>query len=141
MRSFTYDALPGRVVFGVGSRRRLPDEVERLGRSHVFLITDPATKPVADELAEALGERFVAAFSDVQLHVPLEAVEALRDLSRERGADCIVTVGGGSTTGYGKAIALESEVPTIAVPTTYAGSEMTPIYGITSDGVKRTGRD
>ena len=141
MRSFTYDALPSRVVFGVGSRDRLAEEVERLGRSRVFLITDSATKPVADEMAEALGGRFAAVFSDVQQHVPIEAVAGVRDAARTSGADCIVTVGGGSTTGYGKAIALGSDLPTIAVPTTYAGSEMTPIYGITSDGLKRTGRD
>ena len=60
--------------------------------------------------------------------------------SRELGADCCVTVGGGSTTGLGKAIALTS-APILAVPTTYAGSEMTPIYGITEGGAKKTGRD
>ena len=141
MRAFTYDALPGRVVFGAGSRGRLADEVQRLGCSRVFLITDPATKLVAGELAEALGDRFGSLYADVQLHVPLEAVAAARDAARASGADCVVTVGGGSTTGYGKAIALQSDLPTLAVPTTYAGSEMTPIYGITSGGVKRTGRD
>jgi maleylacetate reductase len=141
VRSFVFDALPGRVVFGVGCRDRLGEEVERLGGSRVLLITDPATRPVAEELAAALGERFAALHDDVQQHVPVEAVERVRDVAEDKGADCVVTVGGGSTTGFGKAIALESGVPTIAVPTTYAGSEMTPIYGITSDGLKRTGRD
>jgi maleylacetate reductase len=141
MRAFTYDALPGRVVFGVGSSARLPEEVDRLGASRVLIVTDPATKTVADELAEHLGERFAALFSDVQQHVPIEAVHQAHDVARSSGADCVVTVGGGSTTGFGKAIALETGIPTIAVPTTYAGSEMTPIYGITSDGLKRTDRD
>jgi maleylacetate reductase len=138
---FEHEALPGRVVFGAGSRNRLPEEVERLGGSRVLVITDPATKPVADELAERIGDRFAALFSEVQQHVPIESVGRVRDLADEAGADCVVTVGGGSTTGFGKAIALESDIRTIAVPTTYAGSEMTPIYGITSDGMKRTGRD
>ena len=62
-------------------------------------------------------------------------------MARELGADCCVTVGGGSTTGLGKAIALASPMPILAVPTTYAGSEMTPIYGITEGGAKKTGRD
>ena len=57
------------------------------------------------------------------------------------GADCAIAIGGGSTTGLGKAIALETSLPIIAIPTTYAGSEMTPIYGLTEDGVKKTGRD
>ncbi|MFL5798641.1 MAG: maleylacetate reductase [Actinomycetota bacterium] len=141
MRPFTHDALPGRVVFGAGSRDRLPEEVERLGATRVLIVTDPATKPVADELAEELGERFGAVFSDVQQHVPIEAVASARAAAGRSGADCVVTVGGGSTTGFGKAIALESGASTLAIPTTYAGSEMTPIYGITSDGLKRTGRD
>jgi alcohol dehydrogenase class IV len=141
MRSFTFDALPGRVVFGTGSADRLPEEVDRLGAAGVLIITDPATRPVADRLASTLGKRCAGIFSEVEQHVPIEAAHRARDVARESGADCAVTVGGGSTTGFGKAIALESDVRTIAVPTTYAGSEMTPIYGITADGMKRTGRD
>ena len=75
------------------------------------------------------------------MHVPLEIAEDARRMARELGADCCVTVGGGSTTGLGKAIALTSPMPILAVPTTYAGSEMTPIYGITEGGAKKTGRD
>ncbi len=141
MRAFTYDALPGRVVFGVGRAAGLPDEVQRLEASRVLIVTDPMTKPKAEELAEHLGGRFAAVFSDVQQHVPIEAVQQARDVAARSGADCVVTVGGGSTTGFGKVIALQTGIPTIAIPTTYAGSEMTPIYGITSDGHKRTDRD
>jgi maleylacetate reductase len=141
VRAFTFEALPGRVVFGAGSRSGIVEEVERLGGTRVLIVTDPATKPVADELGEELGERLGAVFSDVALHVPIEGVAAARDAARRAAADAVVTVGGGTTTGYGKIIALESGNPTLAVPTTYAGSEMTPIYGVTSDGLKRTGRD
>ena len=120
MKAFTYDTLPGRVVFGVGAIAGLPDEVERLGASRVLIVTDPMTKPVADELAEHLGGRFAAVFSDVQQHVPIEAVRQAREVAERSGADCVVTVGGGSTTGFGKAIALHTGIPTIAVPTTTA---------------------
>ena len=75
------------------------------------------------------------------MHVPIESARKAREHARSLGADCMVAIGGGSTIGLGKAIALESTVPIIAVPTTYAGSEMTPIYGITEDKVKKTGRD
>ena len=75
------------------------------------------------------------------MHVPIETARAARDVARRLAADCCVAVGGGSTIGLGKAIALESAVPIVAVPTTYAGSEMTPIYGLTDGGLKRTGRD
>ena len=74
MRAFTYDALPGRVVFGVGASAGVAGEVDRLPGSRVLVVTDPMTKPVADELAEHLGGRFAAVFSDVQQHVPVEAV-------------------------------------------------------------------
>lgn len=141
MRSFTFDALPGRVVFRVGSVAELPDEVDRLDARHVMLFADPTTKEIADEAAESLGPRFAAIFTDVKMHVPVEAVAEARNAAEAAGADCLVTIGGGTTTGFGKAVALEGGLPLIAVPTTYAGSEMTPIYGITSNGMKRTGRD
>jgi alcohol dehydrogenase class IV len=141
MRAFTFDALPGRVVFGVGTFERLNDEVDRLGAARILVIVDPANRKRGDALCQGLGERCAGMFSDVQPHVPMEAARHARDEARVRGADCVVTLGGGSTTGLGKAIALESDIPTLAIPTTYAGSEMTPIYGITADGLKRTGRD
>jgi maleylacetate reductase len=141
MKPFTYDALPGRVVFGVGSVGALPDEVERLGASRVLMVYDLVVKDVAGDLMERLGPRSAGEFTDIQQHVPVEVVERARLAARDAGADCAVTVGGGSTTGFGKVIALEIGLPVVAVPTTYAGSEMTPIYGITSDGRKRTGRD
>jgi alcohol dehydrogenase class IV len=75
------------------------------------------------------------------MHVPIETAREAREVARELGADCAVAVGGGSTTGLGKAIALDSGLPILAIPTTYAGSEMTPIYGITEGGLKKTGRD
>ncbi len=141
MRSFTYDALPGRVVFGVGSLDQLPVEIERIPASRVLLVVDPLAKPVADGLSERLGSRSVGIYSDIQQHVPAEAADRAIASAREAAADCVVTIGGGTTTGFGKAIALETGIAHLAVPTTYAGSEMTPIYGITSGGEKRVGRD
>ena len=141
MRSFTHDALPGRVVFGVGSVESLPGEVELLGASRVLMVHDVAVKDVADDLGERLGSRLAGAFTDIQQHVPAEAVEAGERAARSVDADCAVTIGGGSTTGFGKVIALKVGLPLVAVPTTYAGSEMTPIYGITSGGRKNTWRD
>jgi maleylacetate reductase len=141
LRSFTFDALPGRVVFGVGALARLPEEVARLGAHRVLVITDPATAQTAEEVERALGDRYTGTFRQVQQHVPIEAVSLARETAHRSGADCVVTVGGGSTTGFGKAIALDSPISTVAIPTTYAGSEMTPIYGITANGRKTTGRD
>jgi alcohol dehydrogenase class IV len=75
------------------------------------------------------------------MHVPVEVARAAREEAERAGADGCVAVGGGSTTGLAKAIALASPLPILAIPTTYAGSEMTPIWGLTEGGVKRTGRD
>jgi alcohol dehydrogenase class IV len=107
----------------------------------VLVVTDPATKPVADDVIADLGDRFAGVFTDIQLHVPAEAADQARQAAADAGADGVLTLGGGSTTGFGKVIVLEAGIPLIAVPTTYAGSEMTPIYGITADGLKRTNRD
>src|SRR3954465_1474630 len=141
MRAFTFDQPTYRVIFGAGSMAQLPAEIERLGARRVLLISTPAERPMAEDAARRLGAIAVGVFSDAVMHHPIETVHAARDRAREAGADCYLTVGGGTTTGTGKAIALETGFPVIAVPTTYAGSEMTPIYGITEGTVKKTGRD
>jgi maleylacetate reductase len=135
---FAYDALPGRVVFGVGAVEHLGEELDRLGVRRVLAI---AGKRAADGLAERLGGRRVASFTDVQQHVPVEAAARAAAAAAEADADCLVAMGGGSATGMAKAVALERPVPIVAVPTTYAGSEVTPIYGLTGPEGKRTGRD
>jgi maleylacetate reductase len=135
---FAYDALPGRVVFGVGAVEHLGEELDRLGVGRVLAI---AGKRAADGLAERLGGRRVASFTDVQQHVPVEAAARATAAAAEADADCLVALGGGSATGMAKAVALERPVPIVAVPTTYAGSEVTPIYGLTGPEGKRTGRD
>ena len=141
MLNFTYDQLPTRVVFGVGAFDRLAAEVERLGATRALVLATPEQRDQAKAAADRLGARSVGIYAEAVMHVPIETARAARAEAERLGADCAVAVGGGSTTGLGKAIALESGLPIIAVPTTYAGSEMTPIYGLTENGVKRTGRD
>jgi alcohol dehydrogenase class IV len=141
VKSFVYSGLPARVIFGAGSLAQLPAELERLGAARALVLSTPEQKRSAAEVARALGERCVGTYDKAVMHVPIETAQDARRVARERGADCCVTVGGGSTTGLGKAIALTSTLPILAVPTTYAGSEMTPIYGITEGGAKKTGRD
>ena len=138
---FVYNGLPMRVVFGAGSLSQLPSELERLGAKRALVLSTPEQAASASEVAKALGSRAAGTYDKAAMHVPLEIAEDARRVARELGADCCVTVGGGSTTGLGKAIALTSPLPILAVPTTYAGSEMTPIYGITEGGAKKTGRD
>jgi maleylacetate reductase len=88
-----------------------------------------------------MGAQAVGIFDRAVMHVPIETAREARVMARQVGADCAIAIGGGSTIGLGKAIALEAGLPILAIPTTYAGSEMTPIYGITESGLKRTGRD
>jgi alcohol dehydrogenase class IV len=141
MKPFVYTALPMRVVFGTGSIAQLPAELDRLGAKRALLLSTPEQKESLREVSKALGPRYAGTYDKAAMHVPVEVAEDARRVARELGADCCVTVGGGSTTGLGKAIALTSMLPILAVPTTYAGSEMTPIYGLTEGGLKKTGRD
>ena len=140
-RTFVYTAQPSRVVFGRGSLGRLADEVKAVGAQKALVLCTPEQRKQAQVAADLLGPLSVGIYDGAQMHVPIESARKAREYSRSLGADCMVAIGGGSTIGLGKAIALESTVPIIAVPTTYAGSEMTPIYGITEDNVKKTGRD
>jgi alcohol dehydrogenase class IV len=137
---FVHEALPGRVVFGVGAVDRVAGEVADLGLEQVLVIAAGSSKPVGELVADQLGARFAALFADVRPHVPEELAMAARTAAAAAGADGIVAVGGGSAIGLAKAIAVDSGVPVVAVPSTYSGSEMTPIYGITGQH-KRTARD
>jgi alcohol dehydrogenase class IV len=141
MMSFSYDQLPGRVVFGAGAIDHLPREIGLLGAQRALVLSTPEQASQAQEIARRLGERCAGIFSRAVMHVPIETAREARAQARRLGADCAVAIGGGSTTGLGKAIALESGLPILAIPTTYAGSEMTPIYGLTEGGMKKTGRD
>jgi alcohol dehydrogenase class IV len=141
MRSFTYNQLPGRVVFGVGALDLLPREIELLGAKRALVLSTPEQKAQAEDVARRLGARCAGIFPRAVMHVPIEIAREARAEAKRLGADCAVAVGGGSTTGLGKAIALGSALPILAIPTTYAGSEMTPIYGLTEGGLKKTGRD
>ena len=141
MRSFVYDQPSVRVVFDVGAIDGLADEIARLGARRALVLASPSQRSVADEAARRLGARCVGVFGEPALHVPVEVAQAACDEATRLEADCCVTIGGGSTIGLGKVIALERALPILAVPTTYSGSEMTPIHGVTERGVKTTGRD
>jgi maleylacetate reductase len=138
---FTYQALPMRVVFGAGSVAALPAEVEHLGLERALVLCGPEQEDTGAMVAETLGARAAGVLAEARMHVPIETADRARDRARELGADGCVAVGGGSAIGLGKAVALAHGLPVIAVPTTYAGSEMTPIWGLTENARKRTGRD
>ncbi|HEV2549502.1 MAG TPA: maleylacetate reductase [Stellaceae bacterium] len=141
MRSFTYDQLPTRVVFGTDSIERLADEVSRLGATRALVLSTPGQRRLGEEAAHRLGALAAGIYAEAVMHVPAETARAALEVAQRIAADCLVAVGGGSTVGLAKAIARDTGIPIVAIPTTYAGSEMTPIFGITEAGVKRTGRD
>ena len=141
MNPFVYSGLPMRVVFGAGSVAELAKEVDRLGAKRALLLATPGRTAMVKSVADPLGIRVAGVFDRVVMHTPLELAEEARRLAASVQADCCVVVGGGSTIGFGKAIALTSALPLLAVPTTYSGSEMTTIWGISEGGAKKTGRD
>jgi maleylacetate reductase len=141
MHSFVYDQPATRVIFGVGSLDRLADEVKRLGAKRAIVLSTPEQQSDAEEAARRLGDMSAGIYAKAVMHVPIETARSAREVAKQLDADCYVAIGGGSTIGLGKAIALETAMPIVAVPTTFAGSEMTPIYGLTEGGIKKTGRD
>ena len=132
MLSFIHEPAPTRVVFRAGALATLPEEIERLGLQKALVLSTPEQAHMAEHAASLLGQRAAGVFAKAVMHVPIETAHAARQEAQRLNADCAVAIGGGSTTGLGKAIALESALPIIAIPTTYAGSEMTPIWGITT---------
>jgi maleylacetate reductase len=130
-----------RVVFGAGARASLPDEIERLGVRRVLVLCTPARLDLATSVAGILGELVADTFAGAVMHVPVDVADAARQAAGKARADCYLAIGGGSTIGLAKSVAVVTGLPIVAVPTTYAGSEMTPIYGLTEGRRKTTGRD
>ena len=141
MQSFVYESLPARVIFGLGTVAQLKSEAERLGVRRALVLSTPGRgEAQAREIASLMGNLGVGIHAGADMHTPVEATEQALQVVQELGVDAVVAVGGGSATGLGKAIALRTDLPQIVLPTTYAGSEMTPILGETRDGVKTTQR-
>jgi maleylacetate reductase len=138
---FTYNGQPSRVIFGAGSLQHLAREIDLLGAKRALVLSTPEQRASAEMIADLLGHKAAGVFDRAVMHVPIETAREARQMALALGADCAIAIGGGSTTGLGKAIALDSGLPILAIPTTYAGSEMTPIYGITEGGLKKTGKD
>jgi maleylacetate reductase len=141
MRQFRYRALPMRVVFGAGSVADLATEARALGLTRVLIVSGARQAQLADEVSRDLGPLSVGVHAEAVMHVPVEAAAAAIGVARSSAADGVAAIGGGSTVGLAKSIARELGIPIIAVPTSFAGSEMTSVWGETADGEKITGRD
>jgi maleylacetate reductase len=138
---FLHDILTPRVVFGPGSLGRVVAEVSELRAERILLITGAHHREAQTFLTEALGSRLVGRLLGASEHVPVDVARSAVALAEECGADLLISLGGGSATGLAKAVAKERRIKILAIPTTYAGSEMTPIWGLTDGAVKSVGRD
>ncbi|HEU4730761.1 MAG TPA: maleylacetate reductase, partial [Kofleriaceae bacterium] len=138
--AFRYTGLPARVVFGAGTLASVREEVERLAIKRALVLTTPAQLEHGRAVTERLGDRAAGVFGGAVMHTPVNVTAAALAVYRELSADGVVAIGGGSTIGLGKAIAVRTGAPQLAIPTTYAGSEMTPILGETEGGIKTTRR-
>lgn len=141
MEGFRYEVLAGNVVFGDGALKQVRDEVVALGIQRAVVITTPRRLALAEAISASLGDLCAGVYDGAVEHVPRPTVEAALEQVRAQHADGIVAAGGGSTIGLAKAVALEIPLPIVAVPTTYSGSEMTPVWGITDHGVKTIGKN
>jgi len=140
MTPFVFNALPVRVTFGRGSISVLKSEIERMGCKRALFLCTPEQVQGLEPIAASVDSLAVGIFSRAAMHTPVNVTEEAVAAVNSCGADCIVAFGGGSAIGLGKAIALRTDLAQIAIPTTYAGSEMTPIIGETQAGKKTTQR-
>ncbi len=138
MDNFTYTGLPARVVFGCGTIDQIAHELNALAVERALVFSTPQQAEQAQGILEKLGKKGVGLFAEATMHTPVDVTERAMSHVVQLDVDGIVSFGGGSTIGLGKAIALRTDLPQLVVPTTYAGSEMTPIIGQTEDGLKTT---
>ncbi len=138
---FVFQSHPVRVRFGVGAVDHIGTELAAIGGTHALVLSTPFQKEDADRLANRLGPAAAGVFAEARMHTPVEVTARAMQAYADSGADCLVSFGGGSTIGLGKAIAWRNNAPHLVVATTYAGSEVTDILGETESGAKTTRRD
>jgi maleylacetate reductase len=138
---FVWAPAAQRVVFAPGAIARLPEELDLLGARRVLVMTTPGHRGLGERVAALIGARAAGLHAEARMHVPVALADAACARVEKLGADACLAAGGGSTIGLAKAVALRTDLPILALPTTYAGSEMTSIWGLTEGGAKRTGRD
>lgn len=143
MEAFEYKPNPGHVVFGRGSISKVPDQLRLLGLSKPLILSTPEQVGQAEGLSANLtGDiKAVGVFSEATMHTPIHVTEKALKCCEEKHPDCLISIGGGSTVGLGKAMSIRNRLYHIAIPTTYAGSEVTPVLGETVDGKKTTRSD
>jgi len=140
-RNFTFVGIPAQVIFGSGTLGQVADAVTSLGRSRALVLSTPQQIDQARDVAARLGPLSAGIFAEAAMHTPVDVTHRAIAAFHAAEADCTVAIGGGSTTGLGKAIALRTGADQLVIPTTYAGSEMTDILGETDQGEKTTRRD
>ncbi|MGO2006639.1 maleylacetate reductase [Vreelandella alkaliphila] len=140
MQPFVYNGLPSRVVFGQGTLSRLSEELELLSCSRALVLATPQQQQQAQDVLKQLGDKGIDVYAQAAMHTPVDITEDALQRVKSLDVDCTVAIGGGSTIGLGKAIALRTGLAQVVIPTTYAGSEMTPILGETQNGEKTTQR-
>lgn len=139
---FIYQTAPSRVVFGAGTMRQIAQEVGRFGAKRAMILSTPGRgEQVARDLLAQLGPVGAGICAEAVMHTPVTVTESVLPAICKVGADILIAVGGGSAIGLSKALALRTGLPQIVLPTTYAGSEMTPVLGETSQNRKVTQRN
>ena len=138
MRSFEHQAGTERIVFGSGTVAQVAEELDRLGGCRALVLATPEQGDLAERVVGILGRAAAGTFTGAAMHTPVAVTDVALAEVRRVNADSVVSVGGGSTTGLGKAIASRTGLPHLVLPTTYAGSEVTPVLGETADGEKVT---
>lgn len=140
MRPFVFPGIGTRVVFGSGTIETVGEELARLGHDGALVLANEQQRSCAEQVSRHLGPLSAGVFAGAVMHTPVAVTEKATEVYRTSGATAVVSIGGGSVTGLGKAIAMRTAADQIVLPTTYAGSEMTDILGETADGTKVTRR-
>ncbi|KAH8883729.1 putative maleylacetate reductase [Thozetella sp. PMI_491] len=139
--AFEYNAHPARVIFGSGTIKKLPEELARLNLSNPVVLSTPEQTGHAEQVKEILQGKMAGLFGEATMHTPADVTERALQVATSSKADSIISIGGGSTVGLGEAISIRTGLYHIAIPTTYAGSEVTPILGETAGGRKEARSD
>lgn len=141
MHPFRHDVLPTRIDFGEGARHRVAGLLSAFGARRPLVVDGLPGVTASEEVTAALGGLVAGTVTGLTQYITPELVTRATEAYRAGGADSVVSVGGGSAIGVAKVLAVHHDAPLVAVPSTYSGSEATPIYSVVVDSAKQTRSD
>jgi maleylacetate reductase len=127
---FLYQSQAVRVLFGRGKVASVPDELACHQRERALILCTNSSRATAEHVRSNAPSRIVDIYQLPPAGDARDRYARLVEHAKAKNADSLVVIGGGSPIGFAKTVSANTGLRSIAVVTTYSGSEMASSWSI-----------